>query len=92
MDDSYVSCPYNVYHRVPQSRIQRHLVKCPDFKDDWACCPFNYSHRMPKNELGDHMKVCKLGNEINPALAYPKGLKQQKQQIPEKVPADEIWD
>ncbi|XP_047511546.1 uncharacterized protein LOC125053927 [Pieris napi] len=93
MDDPYISCPYNAYHRVPRSRIQRHLTKCPDFKSDWAFCPFDHSHRMPQNDLAEHMKECKLGTQMGKQLFYQPAFKQPLQkQKQQNALDDEIWD
>ncbi|KAL0120655.1 hypothetical protein PUN28_008382 [Cardiocondyla obscurior] len=58
--DEILSCPYNKFHRIPRSKIQRHIVKCernypPNFK---AICPYDATHRLDKTEIAEHVNMC----------------------------------
>jgi hypothetical protein len=60
--DQWVHCPYNHEHQMPQSRLQWHLVKCPEkkrCKDKFTQCPFNSIHIIPTSELASHKAKCK---------------------------------
>eukprot|EP01099_Mayorella_cantabrigiensis_P005561 TRINITY_DN4507_c0_g1_i1.p1 TRINITY_DN4507_c0_g1~~TRINITY_DN4507_c0_g1_i1.p1 ORF type:complete len:381 (-),score=97.52 TRINITY_DN4507_c0_g1_i1:200-1312(-) len=58
---NWVSCPYNPEHRMPPTRLQWHLVKCPDKKyygEQYATCPYNATHKILKSDLADHQRRC----------------------------------
>lgn len=60
--DRWVQCPYNTEHKMPQSRLQWHLVKCPEKRARghlFTTCPFNSTHIILKSELGNHTRKCK---------------------------------
>jgi len=59
--DEYVNCPYNNTHSMPSTRLQWHLVKCPDKKrvgNNFETCPFNARHIVLKSELSNHKMKC----------------------------------
>eukprot|EP00742_Colponemidia_sp_Colp-10_P008596 GILJ01009320.1.p1 GENE.GILJ01009320.1~~GILJ01009320.1.p1 ORF type:complete len:574 (-),score=64.93 GILJ01009320.1:155-1876(-) len=57
---NYAQCPFNDNHKMPQRRLQYHLVKCPDRKlrGDMVCCPHNRSHIILRTELDSHIREC----------------------------------
>jgi len=57
----WVRCPYNANHKMPQSRLQWHLLKCQDKKRNgflYSTCPFNAIHQVLKTELSNHIAKC----------------------------------
>eukprot|EP01102_Stenamoeba_stenopodia_P015075 TRINITY_DN5099_c0_g1_i1.p1 TRINITY_DN5099_c0_g1~~TRINITY_DN5099_c0_g1_i1.p1 ORF type:complete len:127 (+),score=14.08 TRINITY_DN5099_c0_g1_i1:114-494(+) len=86
----YVSCPFNKEHRMPQSRLQWHLVKCGSRKareHEFANCPHNALHWVLKSELSAHLAKCDSKRQIQsePELEslddeIMKYLAQQKEQ------------
>ncbi|KAM3955556.1 uncharacterized protein ACR2FA_010551 [Aphomia sociella] len=99
MDDPFVSCPYDPCHRVPRSRIQRHLVKCQERHPKLDICPYNATHRMVTSEMKVHVKNCPSRASFFPdtkpaltgALTTPKAI-LQKEYLPETDPNHEMWD
>jgi hypothetical protein len=101
MDDPFVSCPYDPKHRVPRSRIQRHIVKCQEKYPKLAICPYNATHRLPEKEMKLHMPSCpskqlvfseKMYQEASAgALVVPRPI-NQSDYLSETDPAYESWD
>jgi len=61
MEEDWINCPYNSNHRMPPSRFQWHLVKCPDKKrvgENFTACPYNAQHIILKTELENHKRKC----------------------------------
>ncbi|XP_013174287.1 PREDICTED: gametocyte-specific factor 1-like [Papilio xuthus] len=99
MNDPFVSCPYDISHRVPRSRIQAHIVKC-EKKESLNICPYNATHRLPEPEMKHHVMNCPSKSAIFPEdinrkttvmLHTPKPI-LQKDYLPETDPHHEIWD
>lgn len=64
---SWVSCPYNSEHRMPNTRLQWHLVKCPDkkrFGEQYATCPYNATHKVLRSNLTEHKRKCPDKNSV----------------------------
>uniref|UniRef100_A0A6P7GPX9 Gametocyte-specific factor 1 homolog n=1 Tax=Diabrotica virgifera virgifera TaxID=50390 RepID=A0A6P7GPX9_DIAVI len=59
MAERNVCCPFNPLHIMPQSTLQRHIIKCMVNYPDFVTCPYNALHRFAnKTLLGEHMIVC----------------------------------
>ncbi|CAH2062463.1 unnamed protein product, partial [Iphiclides podalirius] len=100
MDDPFVSCPYNIAHRVPRSRIQAHIAKCQLRYPKLHICPYNATHRLPETEMKAHVLSCPAKDAIFPgdkppkvtgSLTKPKPI-LQRDYLPETDPNHEIWD
>ncbi|OWR54527.1 gametocyte-specific factor 1 like protein [Danaus plexippus plexippus] len=98
--DPFISCPYNSAHRVPQSRIQAHIVRCQSKHPELSPCPYNATHRLPKSELKCHVLSCPSRKEIFPDdkplkvkanITAPKFLRHSDY-LPESDPNHETWD
>ncbi|KAJ8704077.1 hypothetical protein PYW07_013371 [Mythimna separata] len=103
-DDEFATCPYNVSHRVPRSRLQHHLVKCQKSNPGLWICPFNATHRCPEHLKQNHYNTCpdrpieiplpkakEAQNGTIGAITKPKPL-LQKDYLPEDDPDCEYWD
>lgn len=60
MENDWVTCPYNSEHRLPNSRLPYHIVKCrPTYKGPkLETCPFNATHLVPEGKLREHFADC----------------------------------
>ncbi|XP_028040259.1 gametocyte-specific factor 1-like [Bombyx mandarina] len=100
MDDPFVSCPYNPIHRVPRSRLQRHIVKCEWINPTMIACPYNATHRYTQEDMKFHVLNCPSKTSIFPIEKPPKTVASittpkiilQKEYLPETDPNHEIWD
>jgi len=56
----FVNCPYNSNHRVLQSRLSYHIIKCEKKYQrlKLEMCPFNATHRIREIEMGKHLETC----------------------------------
>ncbi|XP_051172773.1 gametocyte-specific factor 1 [Leptopilina boulardi] len=101
MDCSYldrntvVQCPYDSNHKIAQSRIQIHLVKCEkqhpeNFRE---ICPFNATHRFPKSDMQEHINNCPSQRHSQPEL-YQKYVNcgSIKSCPPSEIDIDECWE
>ncbi|VVC87046.1 unnamed protein product [Leptidea sinapis] len=92
--DSFVSCPYDITHRVPQSRIQAHIVKCKDKRPLWMKCPYNATHIMARNKFMIHLSTCpsrlQMQCDYKTEMSPINVPQVQKQLEPETDP--EMWD
>ncbi|XP_045506291.1 gametocyte-specific factor 1-like [Colias croceus] len=100
MEDPFVACPYNKMHRIPRSRIQRHIVKCPDKRPDFGFCPYDATHIMPTKDILKHTDDCpskfliypeNKPPVVNSTIVAPKPI-LQREYLPETDPNHEIWD
>lgn len=101
MDDPFICCPYDSTHRVPRSRLQKHIVNCEWKKPKLLACPYNATHRFVKEELKYHVTQCgsrlavfpeeKVGITVQAALTTPKVL-PEKVYLPKTDPNHEDWD
>jgi len=60
-EDKWLHCPYNSNHHMPSTRLQWHLVKCPDkkrFGHLYSVCPYNAQHIILKSEMTNHKVKC----------------------------------
>ncbi|CAG9574039.1 unnamed protein product [Danaus chrysippus] len=98
--DPFISCPYEPAHRVPQSRIQAHIVKCQTKHPELSPCPYNATHRLPKTEMKNHVLACPSRKEIFPDdkppkvvanITAPKFLRQRDYLL-ESDHNNEMWD
>jgi len=67
-EEDWMNCPYNPNHRMPSSRFQWHLVKCPDKKKVghlYQPCPYNAQHIVLKSELSHHKSKCPDRDDSN---------------------------
>lgn len=100
MNDAFVSCPYNIKHRVPKSRLQAHLVKCQEKYPPLQICPYNATHRIPINRYKEHVASCPSKDSVFPEDVPPKVIATittprqilQKEYIQENDPNHEMWD
>jgi U11-48K-like CHHC zinc finger len=57
----WVTCPYNDTHTTPKSRMQWHLLRCPDREKRshlFKQCPYNFLHIISKPEYDAHLRKC----------------------------------
>ncbi|KAJ8941471.1 hypothetical protein NQ318_015950 [Aromia moschata] len=55
-----VKCPFNSQHIMPESSLQRHIIRCMVNYPDYVTCPYNALHRFRnKDLLHEHMMELK---------------------------------
>lgn len=60
--EELVDCPFNNAHRMPERRLQWHIVnKCKDYQRKqhlYTTCDYNSAHFVLISALEQHRKVC----------------------------------
>jgi len=58
--ENLVTCPYNKFHQIRNSRIRYHLLKCgknhPNV--ELLVCPYNATHLFPEAQRSRHLVEC----------------------------------
>lgn len=95
----FVSCPFNPLHRVSQSRLQAHIVKCEKNYPNYKACPYNATHRFPEPEYTAHVTDCKARYAVFPENTSTKAANLPKPKpilenefISKDDPEYEDWD
>jgi len=58
--ENLVTCPYNKFHQIRNSRIRYHLIKCAKNHRHvqlWVC-PYNATHHIPEEQSSRHLVEC----------------------------------
>ena len=97
--DNYVTCPYDLTHRILWHRLPLHLVKCRKQHQfvPLQPCPFDTKHLVPHQEMHFHMIMCDakviLESDITHYAVQEKNLRDESQshcQVPKSPLADSV--
>lgn len=58
MEEKVITCPFNKSHRIRESGLQYHIIRCMKNYPDYKVCPFNATHRMKPQDLVEHILNC----------------------------------
>lgn len=58
--ENLVTCPYNKFHQIRNSRIRYHIIKCAKNHPhvELLVCPYNATHRFPEEQRSRHLVEC----------------------------------
>jgi len=58
--ENLVTCPYNKFHQIRNSRIRYHIIKCQKNNPhiNLLVCPYNATHRFREEEEKNHLVDC----------------------------------
>ncbi|KAK9875683.1 hypothetical protein WA026_009479 [Henosepilachna vigintioctopunctata] len=71
MAEKSVRCPFNPEHKMLESMLQRHIIKCMVNYPEYLSCPYNALHRFKnKTLLLRHKLNCPSKNEVKALLDW----------------------